>query len=201
MKRRNGVLLALLVGFALLSWWLALDSPNSGDDTLAAAEDLPPPAAAPSRRAENPADPARPASQPAPAPAAPPHPPAAAPNAPRPAAEQAPIPPDTRGFVDALQARFDADPRDANASQTETDIRKLYRAPRMPDGILRSVVCRQSVCRLDLHWSADNDEAYRDVLDYLANDNAKFIATRARPQDKYGTVEVEAYWIRRPLSD
>jgi hypothetical protein len=191
MKRRNAVLLALLVGFALLSWWLALDTPDTPEDPLATPERPPAPPSA--------AVPSAPIAElqpraPAPAPAAP-----AAPDPPPAAAARIPIAPDTRGFIDALQTRFEADPRDSAAGETEIAIRKLYRAPNMPDGLLRTVLCRKSVCKLDLHWSVEHDEAYREVLDYLADDNAKNIATRARDPDKNGTVEVEAYWIRRPL--
>ncbi|HKP61247.1 MAG TPA: hypothetical protein VJV78_31180 [Polyangiales bacterium] len=191
MKRRPAVLLALLVSFLLLSWWLALDAPDAVEDPLAAAEPPPPPPAAGAQTV--------PVSKSEPVPESPsqPSPPSAAP--PPPQAPEAPIPPDTRGFVDALQGRFDNDPRDSAAGESENALRKYYRGPRMPAGLLRSVICRQSVCKLDLHWTAEHDEAYRDAIEFLADGNAKMVATRAAAPDKHGAVEVEAYWVRRPL--
>jgi hypothetical protein len=198
MEQRRGIWLALLVAFAALSWWLALAGPDPGADTLAAeAIEPPPPAAAPPEppAPSQPIAPSPPPKSPEPLPDPQPSPAVAA-RAPEPTDSIAPIPPDTRGFVEALESRFQSDPRDSAASEIENKLRRMFRGPRMPAGMLKSVLCRQAVCKLDIHWLPAYDPVYRQVMAVLTGDNAKFLATRATAPDERGAVQVEAYWLR-----
>jgi hypothetical protein len=111
-------------------------------------------------------------------------------------APAAPIPPDTRGFIDAIQGRYEQDARDGNAAFVEAALQKFFRASELPAGALRRVVCRQAVCKLELYWRPEYDRPYRSALDELAAGNAKLIATRAEQPDKHGGVFVDAYWLR-----
>lgn len=200
MKERRGIWIALVVAFAIASWWLALAGPDRDDDALATdLSEPPPPAAEPPPRpapapAPVPAIPEPEAPEPAPAPPAPQT--AVAKRVPEPTDSIIPIPPDTRGFVDALEGRFNEDPRDSGATEVETWLRKLFQGPRMPAGMLKSVLCRQTVCKLEIQWIPPYDPVYRHVMAQLIGDNAKFLATRAGPPDDRGAIQVEAFWIR-----
>jgi hypothetical protein len=196
MKQRRGLWITVVVAIAVLSWWLALVRPAREDETLAAQTDVPPAPVAP------PPAPARPPSAPEPEPPSElepePEPPpvAAAVRAPEPTDSIEPIPPDTRGFIEALESRFENDPRDSGATEVETQLRRMFRGPRMPASLLKAVLCRESVCKLDVSWHPLHDPMYRHVMAQLTGDNAKFVATRAGPVDDRGAIPVEVYWLR-----
>jgi hypothetical protein len=105
--------------------------------------------------------------------------------------------PDSRGYVTAFEKVFNAAPRDSAASDAESYVQKLFRGADMPDGVLRSVLCRQGICKLELHWVLAHDAAYRRATDELIDGNAKNLATRAQEPDAQGEVRVDAFW-RRP---
>jgi hypothetical protein len=184
--------------FAVLFWWLALASPDEADDARAAAPVPAPPARQPSAAtppasltAQHRAVP--PAAEAMIAPVALPSP-AVETNTKR--APNAPIPPDTRGFIDAIQGRYEQDARDRDASRIEAALQKFFRGSKLPASAFRAVVCRQAVCKLELYWRPEYDGSYRSALDELAGGNAKLVATRAEQPDKNGGVSVDAYWLR-----
>lgn len=194
-----------LAGIALLAialWWLALGGrkPASEPAAYVLVEEPPPQGAVPPPSAAKPvpaapqparSEPASPAVSPDP-----PAKPAAATADPAPPAKKGPIPPDTRGFLDALRGRFDNEPRDSGASEVENRIRRMFNAEGMPAGMLRNVLCRELVCRLELHWTPEHDEPYRATLNTMMGGNAKTMATDASPVDANGEVDVKAYWRR-----
>jgi hypothetical protein len=199
--RLNGKTRAWLVAscvFAVLFWWLALAAPDEAEDATAAAPVPAPPAPQPSAATQ-------PASLTAQHRAVPPvaEPMIATVALPSPAvgtnterAADAPIPPDTRGFIDAIQGRYEQDARDRDAARVETALQKFFRGSELPASALRAVVCRQAVCKLELYWRPEYDGPYRSALDELAGGNAKLVATRAEQPDKNGGVSVDAYWLR-----
>jgi hypothetical protein len=192
-RSRTAVQLALAVLVAALAWWLALSGGRPPESAMEEAPQ-PPLAPRPASAPVQPSPPPRAAVAPSPPPALEPQPaPAPAPDAPR----ELPIqPPDTRGFVQALQSVYDNGVRDSAAQDFETAVQRLFRAEGMPSGILRSVVCRDMACKLELHWTLQHDAPYRRAVDRMMRDNAKFFAQRAAAPDANGAVEVEAYWRR-----
>ena len=196
-KSSSNVWLATLVVCGLLLWWMALASPDEAENAFARDE----------REAQLMLQPAT-AVQPATTALTAQHrtnapvvtakltpvalPPAAAESKP----ELGPIPPDTRGFVDAIQGRYDQDTRDREAGATETALRTFIRTTKLPASALKSIVCRQSVCKLEMYWRAEYDAPYRGVLDDLAGGNAKLVATRAGEPDRNAAVAVDVYWLR-----
>jgi hypothetical protein len=199
MTKHPARMVAVLVALVLIAWWLALDRPS------------PPPVAS----ASEPEPPLAPRPAPAQVRAAPAtavqqakavqtqlantnvvEPAAAAPTDPQPAHGATAIAPDTRGFVDALQDVFDAEPRDSAAGDGERWIRGVFRGAGSPPGLLRFVLCRQTVCRVELRWTAEDDASFRRALDELGAVNGKYVATRAQEPDASGAVLVSAYVAR-----
>jgi hypothetical protein len=200
MSAHPGRVVAVLLVLVAIAWWLALDRPSPPPVTSSADPD-PPIAARPAQAQARPAL-ATTVQQP---------PTARAPSAnadivqPVPAApaqdlqqEQAAtaIAPDTRGFVDALQDVFDGEPRDSAACDGERWIRGVFRDAGSPSGLLRFVLCRQTVCRVELRWTAEDDAPFRRALDELGAVNGKYVATRAQEPDASGAVLVSAYVAR-----
>jgi hypothetical protein len=203
-SRRPFVIAALVVLAALL-WWLALSRRDGPDDALPglgkgpvelspfAGPRAPTPPGAP--RDTEPIEPVEPV-EPSPAVPAPP-----AEEAVEQPMAAAPIPPDTRGFVDALAQSFDGAPRASDAGAIEGSIRRLFRGDDVPSGMLRAVLCRQAVCKLELRWTAEHDAAYQRAMNELISGNAKNLATRAEEPDQSGAVRVDAYWLRAAWHD
>ena len=175
---------AAITAIAALCWWLAF-----AGGTPAPAE---------------PVEPAiEPAATPEPVPAPAPQPPAQEPpadEAPAPATAPAPtfVLPDTRGFTAALEERFATDARDPDANAAATALRERIGAKDLPPGLLRTIECRRTTCKLELRWTLANDAAYQKLTATLMGDNAKLFATRAfPPPDKAGAMPVDGYWVRR----
>jgi hypothetical protein len=187
----GGAALALIA----LAWWLALDGPGAPaapvdrEASGARQEHILP--------AEQPLEAGAQAERAPQAPAEVPPPAAVVPErtAPEPHAA-APVPPDTRGFVDALAQLWDGESHDTSAADDERWLRGLFARAASPPGMVRSIVCRRSVCKLELHWTAQHDAPYRKVMDELGAVNAKFLATRAGEPEPGGAVPVSAYVAR-----
>ena len=152
----------VLVG-ALL--WTVIAWPAPGDD--AALEPLsfeepaptatapPPAAAAPVAPAEEPA--AVPPLQAAPATVEPPPLPAAEQAAP----EQADMFAVVQGPADEYRRSYESEPRDSAASDVEATIRAAFSHPGDDaPGMFKSVLCRQTICRIELNYSEERMGAY-----------------------------------------
>jgi hypothetical protein len=107
-----------------------------------------------------------------------------------------PIPPDTRGFVAALEEVYESSPRASDARKSEAELERLFRGEGVPPGLLRAVSCREHVCRLELRWTPEHAAVYERAMDELTAGNAKNLATRAEEPDASGLVSVEAFWRR-----
>lgn len=163
MTRNGWIAVALATTAALL--WLVTSMKTGGDRprTSDPTDDAEPAAAAPVAEA--------PEAEQQPAPAEPPDPalpstpaPAAAPGEqPEPAAEEQPTPPPTTplpppektGPVDELKARFTSEPRDSSAGTFEKRIEAAFKSKDVPAALFKSVLCRQTVCRVETRWTPD----------------------------------------------
>lgn len=129
-------------------------------------------------------EPAAPEPQPGPAlapePPVPPEPPvlAPAPKAEEPVAQQPPeappqpppmpaphTPPDDmfareQGPVTEYKAIYDREPRNSNANETEAQIRAAFAPQDGAPDLFRSVICRRTVCKLELDWTNQRLGAY-----------------------------------------
>lgn len=195
MRSRRPMRIGALIALAAVLWWLALDRRVLPDEPQATPS---PERAAPRQAvAAPPAQaPEEPAQQAAPEPSksvAAPAPPAPEPSQP-PAA--GPIPPDTRGFVAALEEVYESSPRASNAGKSEAELVRLFRSEGGSAELLRSVLCREHVCRLELRWTPASAGLYERALEELTAGNAKNLATRAEQPDASGGVSVEVFWRR-----
>jgi hypothetical protein len=89
-----------------------------------------------------------------------PSPPAAAVSGkPEPALDADPhLPPPTpelfaepHGPLDEYKQQFESEPRDSAAGDAEHDLRAAFE-PEANSGLLRNVLCRQTICRAELQW-------------------------------------------------
>jgi hypothetical protein len=64
----------------------------------------------------------------------------------------------------SVRIDFEREPRDASAAAAEAQIRGLYAATPGAQGILRSVRCTQSVCKLEARWSATWSTPYNAAI-------------------------------------
>jgi pyruvate/2-oxoglutarate dehydrogenase complex dihydrolipoamide acyltransferase (E2) component len=156
---RNVVALGafLLVG-ALL--WLVTEWPAARDEVSApVAVDVPAPAA--------PAPPPPPAAEsPTPTAVAAPEPAAEEPAEPAAAAPPAQVRalpeliPGDQGPVAEYRKLFESEPRDSSANQIESDLRAAFPASDGAPDLIKSVLCRQTLCRIEMRWSQDRARAY-----------------------------------------
>ena len=157
MTRSGWIALALATTAAIL--WLVTslstrgDRPAASDSTGVDEPELAPPAE-PEPRADQPAQAAPPT---APAPAAEPE---EQPDEPAdPPSQEPPTsplpPPEKSGPVDELKARFASEPRDSAAGTFEKKIEAAFRHDDVPAGLVKSVLCRRTVCRVETSWTPD----------------------------------------------
>jgi cytoskeletal protein RodZ len=158
--KRNHVLLLVVALGAVVVWVATSWSPIEHDGAeapapLPTAEQAEPPPAAPPL-----STPTTPSNQPAaPTPEAP-QPTAATPTPTAPAEEPSnkptPLPPPQRsGRVDELEKRFNTEHRDSAAPTAESAVEASFRRPEVQPGLLKSVQCRASVCKVETRWTTE----------------------------------------------
>lgn len=154
-----------MVAAAALAWSLVIRTPDddvSPDSSPAIGTDFqvePEPAQAdPQREDPRPTAP----SEPTPAPAEP------APAPPQ-APEQAQAAPETRTHLSApertgplgeLRALYQSEPRNSTAPDAESKIAEVFRNPDFPGGLVKSVLCRTTVCKVETRWTPERGTAF-----------------------------------------
>jgi hypothetical protein len=193
-----GALLLVIAGL----WWAAATSGDS-DRAPATSETAPavPPAPVSTSPTPTPSEPSRPVATPPPT-AAPNPPPAPAPP-PTAAAElpavNVPVPPPERqGPFDRLKEQFASEPRDSAAQGIESHIQEAFRDPAIPPGVLTSVLCRKTVCKLQVRWTEEHNTAWMLGLTKLMPDLSTDLAFSPGSRDSSGNVPIEVYWGRKP---
>jgi hypothetical protein len=187
----------LLVAGAVLAlaavWWLAIDGPRPVAPPGSSPERPP----APEQAA--PPEPAAPAeSQPR---AQIPQPSAAQNPAPEPtekSAEPAPEQPRREGPVDELSAAFDKEPRDSAAADVEAAVQRDVRELNIPSRLFRGVLCRSTVCRIQLRWEPELRLPYMMLMTRLASEFSDRPGIDPAPApDAQGTLALDVYWRRQ----
>jgi hypothetical protein len=212
---RNGWIAVALATTAALLWLVT--SLGTGDRTSASD----PAGAEPAGGVE----PALPEPDPQPAPAEPAAPPTAptAPAPTEPAAPAAPAaparpaepppeaqlpPPEKTGPVDELKARFASEPRDSSAGALEKHVEAAFRNDDVPAGLLKSVLCRRTVCRVETRWAPERAIGFMSAFTRLLMqapgadvvrvfDSNLGISPESEP-DANGVRSVDVYIARMP---
>ena len=97
----------------------------------------------------------------------------------------------------AIRIAFESEPRDATAPEFESKIRALYAEEPDAAGVLRDVSCTQSVCKIDVRWSAQLNRGYNAALLKVIGALSKEVALEpAGPPD--GNATPIAIYVRRP---
>jgi hypothetical protein len=182
----------------LLLWLLAIPQPRQVAPPGAPADEAPPPN-----------EPSAAVSAAAPQPAAPPSaaaPLAAAPPAPKPSAPpptETPAsafpPPRTEGLVDEYKASYAREPRDSAAQLAETAVQTAFRGADVPPGLLKSVLCHQTICKIEVHWSAQREPGYMGAMMRVVGAVGQKLAVESLgAPDANGNAELNVYVVRGP---
>jgi hypothetical protein len=140
------------------------------------------------------------ATQPSHSPAEPPKqvppqpPPTAAPGATK--VEAPALHPVAAGPLDELKHMFETQPRESAAPDLERRIEAEFRQPDMPAGLLQSVLCRSSVCRLKLRWSPERHYAYNGALFRLLHIFGQGVGVDPEALDRNGELPIDVYMRR-----
>jgi type IV secretory pathway VirB10-like protein len=195
---------AILLGAGVLAlgvvWWLAIGGPSPMHAPEAPpSSPAPPPAeptpapATPLARAPLPPTAAPTPTQPVPAPALP---------ATRKREEEAPVapspPPRAEGPIAELKQAFETEPRDSAAADVESTVQRDMRELGLTPSLFTSVLCRATVCRIQLRWQAQRSLQYamlmtRFVDEFQGHPGIDPVAAA----DAEGTVPLDVYWRRR----
>lgn len=199
--------LGLLVAIAALFWFFAF-SPQSPRARSRSGSTTPQPAAAPelsepSAAAASGARVAAPSApgRPEPAEPSPAEEPPAAVAAESSAPQQKPLPPPQRsGPVDELREAFERDNRPSSAAQLERKIEAAFGRSEIPAGMLRSVVCRQTVCKVEVNWRPEYMQAH--MLAFMVITQELGIRSGAQePIAREGSDEVVQVNVYLPLDE
>jgi hypothetical protein len=196
---RNGLVVALGAVALIALWLVVLWKPHKESS-----------AAAP-RTASEPAAPAAPSAVPDPLPAsAPPSkpaPPIAQPSvsapqpnpdttSPTPRPGEIP-PPRTEGPVAESIQLYATEPRASDASNLEARIAQAFRRPEVPSELLKSVICRQTVCKVEVRWTPERVVGYMGAfMDLIREFDSRQMAILPGTRDPSGVLPVDVY-LRR----
>jgi hypothetical protein len=159
--RGHWIVAVVALGAGLM--WFALAQSNSGQPSpVENASDTPSSAAA-APAAPQPAEPEQAAApepeapQTAVTPSAQPASPIEQPAVPDPSGPQVP---QRSGPVDALAQAFASEPRASSAVQVEAAIQAAFRRAEVPPALLKSVLCRSTVCKVETRWTPDRAQGF-----------------------------------------
>ena len=110
----------------------------------------------------------------------------------------APVPPPkASGPIAELKHEFETEPRDSAAQLPESRIESEFRKSDIPPGMLKSVLCRKSVCKVTVLWTPESAIAFMSAFTRLSADFEPNIALDPRRTSDAGqTLQVDVYLPR-----
>jgi hypothetical protein len=180
----------------LLLWLLAIPQPAEVAPPAPPADEAPPPdEPSPAGSAAVP-EPAAPPPQPS---AAIPPPSAAEPSAPADTPASAFPPPRTEGLVDEYKASYARESRDSAAQLAESAVQAAFRGADVPPALFKSVLCHQTICKIEVHWSAQRELGYMGAMMRVVGTVGQKIAVEPVGEpDANGNAELNVYVVRGP---
>jgi len=197
---RNTLLIAAGVVLAAVLWVVAIWNTGDGDVDPSAALEAPPaeplqpsaappgaPPGAPAAETPEPAEPAAAAREPE--------------ATPEPAPQVVPddLPPPTpEGPIDELKAQFAREPRPSSARELEATAERAFVNPNIKPGLLGSVLCHQTICKVTVRWKPEHMIGYMAAYTLLLqNFGPKIAIVPASANDSDGSRVVEMYLEHR----
>jgi hypothetical protein len=120
-----------------------------------------------------------------------------APAAPEPE-DSAPLPPPRRsGPIAELKQAFETEPRDSAAQLTESRIQNEFIKSDIAPGMLKYVLCRESVCKVEVLWTPERAVSFMSAFTRLSADFEPDIALDPHaPADAPQQLQVDVYLPR-----
>jgi len=85
---------------------------------------------------------------------------------------------EAQGPLEEYRQRFESEPRDSAAHDAEQSVRSAFEPEQANYALLRSVLCRQSICRVELRWTPEVLGNYIAAMGRMTTDfDASFAAT------------------------
>ncbi len=178
---RWSLVVAAAVVVGVLMWRLVLDPSEPAEEALPDEPNATP-------AVESPREPEPVAQQPTPgAPEAKqelkpgnqpaPTSPSPTPTDPEQTEELVPIPaPEATGPIVELKQAFESEPRDSAAQVPESLIQGEFKKSDIAPGLLKSVLCRKSVCRVETLWTPERAVSFMSVFMRLSTEFAPNLA-------------------------
>lgn len=79
-------------------------------------------------------------------------------------------PPERSGPVDDYKQKFASEPRASGGARLEATIEAQFRRPEVPADVLKSAICRTTVCRIETRWSPDSAQGFLSAVMRLVMD-------------------------------
>jgi hypothetical protein len=109
-------------------------------------------------------------------------------------------PPKASGPIAELKQAFEKEPRDSAAQVVESHIESEFRKSDIAPGLLKSVLCRQSVCKVEVMWATERAVGFISAFTRLSADFEPNIAMDPHgPADARQQLQIDVY-LPRPSS-
>jgi hypothetical protein len=102
------------------------------------------------------------------------------------------------GPLDELKHAFETEPRASTARDLELRVEAELKKPDIPAGLFRSVLCRSSVCRIQMRWRPERVAGYNIALVRMLHIFGMGVGADPAAPDKDNEVELDMYMKRAP---
>jgi hypothetical protein len=102
-----------------------------------------------------------------------------------------------QGPLEAYRHSYQTEPRDSAASDAEARVRAAFEPEQASSQLLRSVLCRRTICRLELSWRATEMGSYVAAMRRTDADFEQELAAVEVPAARSGTGRLVELYLKR----
>jgi hypothetical protein len=104
-----------------------------------------------------------------------------------------------QGPVAEYRTLYESESRQSNAAELEAKVSVAFQESKPPPDMIRSILCRQTICKIEMRWSMDRMRPYIGGLTRAqANFTIPVAVSPVGPKDAEGMRLVEVYLKRKP---
>jgi hypothetical protein len=207
-SKRNGWMVAAVVGALLVAWltwaWSPAreepSAPPTPDAPVALAPQISAPSPKPERAPVPDPEPAAPTTTYAPNPDPNPEitPPERIPT-PHPMSLDQTRPPEAFGALSELKHQYESESRGATSAAAEAHLRELTTQVNIPKELVQDISCRRKLCKIDMHWLPRRRIGFSVVVESLKNMYERRVAVEpALEKSDDGTYVTHVYVMLKP---